>query len=40
VYRPAELQVDYLWPGRVMTQRIGGFEPCEYVRDYGELAGR
>jgi predicted choloylglycine hydrolase len=35
VYRPAELRVDYLWPGKVMTQRIGRFEPGEYVHDYG-----
>jgi len=40
VYRPAELRVDYLWPGHVMAQRIGGFEPCEYVHDYGEFVGR
>ena len=39
VYRPADLQVGYLWPGRVMTQRIGGFEPVEYVHDYGGLSG-
>jgi len=37
VYRPAELRVDYVWPGRVMTQRVGRFEPGEYVHDYGEL---
>lgn len=37
VYRPAELRVDYLWPGRLMTQRIGGFEPAEYIHDYGKL---
>jgi hypothetical protein len=23
VYRPAALSVDYLWPGNIMTQRIG-----------------
>ncbi len=39
VYRPAELRVDYVWPGRVMTQRIGRFEAAEYVHDYGELVG-
>lgn len=38
VYRPAELRVDYLWPGKVMTQRIGWFEPGEYVHDYGPLS--
>lgn len=36
VYRPAELRVDYLWPGKVMTQRIGGFEAGEYIHDYGQ----
>jgi predicted choloylglycine hydrolase len=38
VYRPAALTVDYLWPGHVMTQRIGSFTPGEYVHDYGDLA--
>jgi predicted choloylglycine hydrolase len=38
VYRPAELTVDYLWPGHVMTQRIGSFAPGVYVHDYGDLA--
>ncbi|MEO7009855.1 MAG: C45 family autoproteolytic acyltransferase/hydrolase [Caldimonas sp.] len=37
VYRPAERRVDYLWPGKCMTQRIGKFEPGEYTHDYGEL---
>lgn len=37
VYRPAALTVDYLWPGHVMTQRIGSFTPGEYVHDYGDL---
>ena len=37
VYRPAALTVDYLWPGHVMTQRIGSFTPDEYVHDYGDL---
>jgi predicted choloylglycine hydrolase len=36
VYRPAEGRVDYLWPGRVVTQRIVAFEECEYTHDYGE----
>jgi len=40
VYRPAASTVDYLWPGHVMTQRIGSFSPGEYVHDYGELATR
>ena len=35
VYRPAALSVDYLWPGHVMSQRIGSFRPGEYVHDYG-----
>ncbi len=38
VYRPAELTVDYVWPGHVATQRIGSFTPFEYVHDYGELS--
>ena len=37
VYRPAEGRVDYLWPGKRVTQRIGGFEPGDYTHDYGEL---
>jgi predicted choloylglycine hydrolase len=37
VYRPATLTVDYVWPGNVMTQRIGSFRPDRYVHDYGEL---
>lgn len=37
VYRPCALTVDYLWPGHVMTQRIGSFEPAEYVHEYGDL---
>jgi predicted choloylglycine hydrolase len=37
VYRPAALTVDYLWPGNVMTQRIGSFRPSQYVHDYGAL---
>ncbi len=39
VYRPAALCVDYVWPGNVMTQRIGAFNPGVYVHDYGDLAG-
>ena len=38
VYRPADLTVDYLWPGKVMSQRIGAFEPGQYTHDYGALA--
>jgi predicted choloylglycine hydrolase len=37
VYRPAELRVDYVWPGKRWTQRIAHFEPGEYTHDYGEL---
>ncbi len=37
VYRPAALRVDYLWPGKCWTQRIGQFEPGEYTHDYGDL---
>jgi predicted choloylglycine hydrolase len=37
VYRPAALTVDYVWPGNVMTQRIGSFTPGQYVHDYGAL---
>lgn len=36
VYRPAELRVDYLWPGKCWTQQIGHFETGEYIHDYGE----
>lgn len=38
VYRPADLRVDYLWPGKCWTQRIGQFESGEYVHDYGFLS--
>ncbi|MEO5881859.1 MAG: C45 family autoproteolytic acyltransferase/hydrolase, partial [Caldimonas sp.] len=38
VYRPAELRVDYLWPGKCWTQRIGQFESGEYTHDYGYLS--
>lgn len=37
VYRPAALTVDYVWPGNVMSQRIGSFKPGQYVHDYGAL---
>ena len=37
VYRPAELRVDYLWPGKCWTQRIGAFAPGEYTHDYGDM---
>lgn len=37
VYRPAELSVDYLWPGNIVTQRIGWFRPGQYVHEYGML---
>lgn len=38
IYRPGESKVDYVWPGHVMTQRMGSFMPGEYVHDYGDLA--
>jgi predicted choloylglycine hydrolase len=37
VYRPAENRVDYLWPGKTVTQRIGRFVPGDYTHDYGAL---
>jgi len=37
VYRPAELRVDYLWPGTTWTQRMDRFESGDYTHDYGEL---
>jgi len=37
VYRPAEGQVNYLWPGKSWCQRFDRFEPAEYTHDYGEL---
>ena len=37
LYRPVEGRVDYLWPGKTCSQRIGRFETGEYVHDYGEL---
>jgi predicted choloylglycine hydrolase len=37
VYRPAELRVDYLWPGTSWTQRIDRFHSGDYTHDYGEL---
>ncbi len=37
VYRPAEGKVDYLWPGKIVRQRIGRFEPGVYSHDYGRL---
>lgn len=37
VYRPAEGRVDYLWPGKTWTQRMGRFETGAYTHDYGEL---
>lgn len=38
VYRPAERRVDYLWPGKTISQTIGGFAPTDYTHDFGELA--
>jgi predicted choloylglycine hydrolase len=37
VYWPAERRAEYIWPGRVWRQHIGGFVPGEYIHDYGEL---
>jgi predicted choloylglycine hydrolase len=37
VYRPAELRVDYHWPGKCWMQRIGHFESGEYTHDYVDL---
>jgi predicted choloylglycine hydrolase len=37
VYRPSEGGVDYLWPGRTWSQRVGRFESGEYTHDYGDL---
>jgi predicted choloylglycine hydrolase len=39
VYRPAELRVDYVWPGKCWTQCIAHFEPGDYTHDYVERAG-
>lgn len=38
VYRPAEGRVDYVWPGKMWPQAVGGFVPGTYEHDYGELA--
>ena len=40
VYWPAERRVDYLWPGKIIHQGIGRFEPGEYTHDYGDLEPR
>jgi predicted choloylglycine hydrolase len=37
VYRPAEGQVDYLWPSKGWTQSFDNFTELEYTHDYGEL---
>lgn len=37
VYRPAALNVDYVWPGNTMTQRIGSFRTGQYVHEYAVL---
>jgi predicted choloylglycine hydrolase len=39
VYRPGDLRVDYLWPGKRWTQRIGEFVQGEYTHDYGDMQG-
>lgn len=38
VYRPAERRVDYLWPGKTISQTIGRFAPTTYTHDFDELA--
>jgi len=37
IYRPAEGRVDYLWPGKTITQHIGAFAEDVYTHDHGEL---
>jgi len=37
VYRPVAGSVDYRWPGKTWSQRIGQFEVGEYIHDYGEI---
>ena len=37
VYHPAELRVDYIWPGHRVVQRIGHFADAAYTHDYGVL---
>jgi len=37
IYRPSELRVDYIWPGKCWTQRIGNFQPGEYTHCYGDM---
>jgi len=37
VYRPAQGEVDYLWPGKRWLQSLDRFVPGEYTHDYGGL---
>jgi predicted choloylglycine hydrolase len=37
LYRPAQGEVDYLWPGKGWHQRLDRFVPGEYTHDYGGL---
>lgn len=37
VYRPDEGRVDYIWPGKVVSQGFDRFETGEYTHDFGEL---
>lgn len=37
IYRPAEGRVDYLWPGKRVTQSMTQFESAEYIHDFGDL---
>lgn len=38
VYRPIEGRVDYLWPGKSWSQRIGRFVTGEFTHNYGEFS--
>jgi predicted choloylglycine hydrolase len=38
IYRPAEGRIEYIWPGKRLTQPIGRFETREYTHDYGDLS--
>jgi len=37
LYRPAQGEVDYLWPGKRWHQSLDRFVPGEYTHDYGGL---
>ena len=38
VYWPVDKRVEYIWPGKTVTQGLGEFQPGEYTHDYGTLA--